>query len=53
MDRYCIAFCIFDGGLESVEVGGEVVKDYGEDEEVIVGRPRPRSPVGQVSIDEE
>ena len=30
-----------------------MVEDDGEDEEIIVGRPRPRSPMRQVAVDEQ
>ena len=50
---YGVALGILYWGLVAVDVGGGVIEDDGEDEEVVVGGPRPGSPVGEVAIDEQ
>lgn len=51
--NYRVALVVLDRSLQSVEVGGHVVEDHGEDEEVVVGGPGPGSPMGEVPVEEE
>ena len=49
---YCVAFLVFDGRLKTVYIGSDMVENDGEDEEIVVGRPWPGSPMREVTIEE-
>lgn len=51
--EYGVALMILDRREFCVEVGGHMVENDGEDQEVVVGGPGPRSPMGKIPIEEE
>jgi len=53
MERYGVALGVADGRLGSIEVGGQMIEDDREDEEVVVAWPGPGSPVREVPVEEQ